>query len=164
MAAVLQRIFDFFFLVIWPASMLGIFSFWIVSRKRLNAIEASDIRKILKFFSYLSVVSVQLLFLTFIPLTIDRSFSVWLLSRSANPESQSRSIAEYESDINDFFLKDRAELTRRLEEQVKLGNLKRVEKTQGFKLTKRGEHQVAINLLTARIFGLSNKYTDGVDQ
>jgi hypothetical protein len=160
-AAVLQRIFGFFFVVIWLATIVTALFFMILSKGVLSKIVEVEVRKVVRMSILIAVMAVQMFFLATIPLTIDRSFSVWLLARSDLSETKYVSLAKLENDTQIFFLANGSELKKRMNEQVSLGNLVWNSNNSGVSLSKRGQVQVLINRWVANFFGLSPKYATG---
>ncbi len=97
-------------------------------------------------------------FLSTIPLTIDRSYSVWLLKTVAQAEDRGNKLTE--SDLIeksvDFFSEENGQLKRRILEQQKIGNIKAGSKIQ---LTNKGKLITEINGIVGKIFRLDPKYS-----
>jgi len=103
-----------------------------------------------------STLSVSI-FLILIPLQVDRSFSVWMLN-TINQEKQQKINVELLKDAAaDFFDPNSGEIRRRIDEQVKIGNLK-ITKNEEVKLSNRGSLFVRFHKDMARIFNLNKKY------
>ena len=99
-------------------------------------------------------------FLSTVPLTIDRSYSVWLLKHaselSANGEPFTK--ASLTNDSVDFFAPANGQLDRRINEQLRLGNLLEVERDK-LQLSKKGSLIAKINSFVGRVFDLQPKYS-----
>jgi len=95
--------------------------------------------------------------LVFGPLNVDRSFSVWMLKRVA--DAPGRSQLEVKQELAEFFSPDSGEVSRRIDEQVLLGNL-RIE-GDNVTLTSSGRRVVWANEALSRIFGLNPRYAQG---
>ena len=99
-------------------------------------------------------------FLSTVPLTIDRSYSVWLLKHaselSANGEPFTK--ASLTNDSVEFFAPANGQLDRRINEQLRLGNLLEVERDK-LQLSKKGSLIAKINSFVGWIFDLQPKYS-----
>jgi hypothetical protein len=160
-AAILQRIIGFFFVVIWVATLVGAIVFAFLSRRVFQQILDFQVKQVARISSLIAVVALQLFFLATIPLTVDRSYSVWLLARSEISESKDVSLAKLSVDTQAFFFGSGSELKKRMDEQVHLGNLNWNSDYKSVSLTKRGEFQVTINRWVANFFALNPKYSSG---
>jgi hypothetical protein len=96
-------------------------------------------------------------FLTLVPLNIDRSFSVWMLNEISRNE-QISSLKQIEEKAQNFFTPGSGEIRRRVNEQIRLGNIKVTDEKIG--LSKRGESQTKFHRLIRFIFALNEKYTE----
>ena len=97
-------------------------------------------------------------FLSTIPLTIDRSYSVWLLKTVSQAEDKGEKLTETdltEKSVN-FFSEENGQLRRRILEQQKIGNI-----TVGseIKLTNKGKLVTELNGIVGKIFRLDPKYS-----
>jgi hypothetical protein len=114
--------------------------------------------------SYFSSIMISTLFsfsfLTTVPLNIDRSFSVWMLTNIDDAQNRGISVdsEHLNTIISDFFSPGGGEINRRVQEQISLGNLK-VENGE-IVLTSRGENQVKLNRFFAKLFFTNEKYTE----
>ena len=160
-AAAFNRLLDFFLLSMFLATATGLCIFLVLSRNLFRALEHSDFRNSLMLSGIAATVSLQLFFLSFIPLTVDRSFSVWLLARVDNSELNAVSFSTLEKDTQKFFLSGSEEIDRRLSEQKRLGNVHFELGESTLSLTNRGIFQSQINRLLCRFFGLRTKYANG---
>jgi hypothetical protein len=98
--------------------------------------------------------------LTTIPLTIDRSYSVWLLKHVAESNAFGKKIDEV-SLINDsvqFFSPSNGQLIRRIDEQKRIGNF-RIGDGGRIEITKKGKLIAIFDNLIRIIFGLEPKYS-----
>ena len=99
-------------------------------------------------------------FLSTIPLTIDRSYSVWLLKNVADAESSNKDLS-YMALIEKsetFFSQSNGQLTRRIREQERIGNIK-VASSGTIELSQRGRFVVKLNELIGIVFGLDPRYS-----
>jgi hypothetical protein len=97
-------------------------------------------------------------FLSTIPLTIDRSYSVWLLKTVSQAEDRGDKLTEtdlIEKSV-DFFSEENGQLKRRILEQQKIGNIKAGSEIQ---LTNKGKLITEINGIVGKIFRLDPKYS-----
>lgn len=99
-------------------------------------------------------------FLSTIPLTLDRSYSVWVLKNLRNYEVQNQKITEKEiiQDSVKFFSPAEKELNRRLSEQIRIGNIEQNHEGE-IKLTNKGTVIAELNSFIAMIYKLNPKYT-----
>jgi len=113
-------------------------------------------KKVIWFYSSLSLLSIQLFFFVTFPLTIDRSFSVWMLSTVQNEKVVS---LDYLSELTEnSFLNGTEEVARRVSEQVAIGNLLLSGDSKIVTISRRGHIQVLFNKLICNLFGLNQKY------
>jgi hypothetical protein len=156
-AAISQRINDvFFYNVFVGAFFSGVTSFLIFKLKLRNFVFKNTFRP------YAITISVLLSFsfLSTIPLTIDRSYSVWLLKHIAEEKSPEKLI-DRETLVRDsanFFSAGNGQLIRRIDEQVMLGNLE-LEDAGSIKLSSKGLFIARVNHLVGIIFDLEPKYS-----
>jgi len=99
-------------------------------------------------------------FLTTVPLNIDRSFSVWMLTNIDHAQNRGTNVnSEYlNTKVSEFFGPSSGEIDRRIREQISLGNLKVL--NEKIVLTSRGENQVKLNRFFAKVFFTNQKYTE----
>ena len=98
------------------------------------------------------------LFLFAVPLNVDRSISVWLLSRTIN--SRQLSEAELQREAVYFFESSNSEVKRRVNEQVHLKNLE-VNNSSKYQATKQGKLLVKFFRFVAVFFNLHERYANG---
>ena len=100
-------------------------------------------------------------FLGTIPINLDRSFSVWILNsvdEATNIGQKSLNVVALKNSTSQYFSPNSAEVSRRLDEQIGLGNLK-LENNGSVSLTTKGDSLLQISRIIARIFSLNPKYT-----
>ena len=99
-------------------------------------------------------------FLSTVPLTIDRSYSVWLLKLVVETENSGVPVDKGKllADSIEFFNASNGQLTRRIEEQTRIGNLQTNELGQ-VQTTTKGKIIAKINSIIGIIFGLDAKYS-----
>ena len=100
---------------------------------------------------------VQTVLFTHLPVTADRSISVFMLGHFAdNPDR-----AFTESEIEDFFIqryvKDYGAFSKRFHEQEKTGTIARVESEDGWRITENGKRLMRLYEQIARWFQLDEK-------
>ena len=114
------------------------------------------IRSALIFSTLASLTAFSLL--TTVPLNVDRSFSVWMLStQTPGLGSSPAQISDLKSSLSEFFAEDSGEISRRVNEQLALGNI--VLGEDGVNLSSRGEFLVQSLRGISRFYGLNRKYT-----
>lgn len=160
-AAAFNRVLNFFLLSMVLATIFGAVIFIFSSRRLVNGVQDVKVRNSLYMSSIAAVLSTQLFFLSFIPLTVDRSFSVWLLARIGGAELKTETVETLEKDTKEFFLANSVEVNRRLDEQERLGNLDVYGGSRPISLTSRGKFQTLINRVVCDFFGLQKKYANG---
>lgn len=159
LTSLINRLFDFFLLSMLLGSLLSTILFFLYS-SNLLAIFPSSVKNQLRGFAALSLISTQLFFFSLVPLTIDRSFSVWLLTQIETEPKGYVTLPELTNKSQMFFIGDGEEIQRRYNEQLKIGTLKLVE-NEKIVLTSYGIIQVKLNRLIGKVFALNPKYSNG---
>jgi hypothetical protein len=163
-SGLLNRSIKFFFTCVFIGSFISalvtfVLFHFIVYKKFRTILEKNSL-------SYIRVLSLAVStlmtfsFLSTVPLNVDRSFSVWSLNQLYNynkPIDRKALLKDGES----FFTVENGEISRRLGEQVKLGNVR--EYKGKLELTRRGEIQAQFHVLIRKFFGLTEKYTSQGD-
>jgi len=98
------------------------------------------------------------LFLFTIPLNVDRSISVWLLARFTNGDQLSQ--IDIQKQAVYFFENTPDEVNRRINEQVKIKNLK-LNSSGNYELTTQGGLTRTFFKIIADVFSLQKKYANG---
>lgn len=93
-------------------------------------------------------------------MTIDRSFSVWLLTQIEAEQKGYVTFPELNNKSQLFFIGDGEEIERRYNEQLKIGTLRLIENDK-IVLTSYGNMQVKLNRFIGKVFALNPKYTNG---
>jgi len=160
LAAVLNRLLPAFLVVSFVSAVLAAALAFFLSRSSIrkdgNVVSVS-VTNGFAALSALLVLFTTLFMLTFGPLNVDRSFSVWMLRNVAEQEQiTTQSLTEQASD---FFDPSSGEIERRVNEQLNLGNISVDDDT--VELTTRGEILVRVNEAMARFFGLNPNYALG---
>lgn len=111
---------------------------------------------------YLTTISVLMsyTFLFTIPLTVDRSYSVWMLKEVAQADAfglgkEKKNLLE-ESSF--FFDESNGQLSRRIDEQVRIGNLK-IANSGEVEITTKGRLWAIFNKYVGIVFGLEPRYS-----
>jgi len=152
-AALINRVFHFFLLTTIVSSIFaGITASLTITKITKNKSIKSNVNISTILVSFLLTYS----FLATVPINIDRSFSVWMLNQMKQNGAPSSQI-EIERTAAQFFSERNGEINRRIQEQIKIGNLN--VKNNQVSLTKRGELQVRFNKIIRIFFDLNKKYT-----
>ena len=156
-AAAFQRFNGLFFYNLFLGSFASaVFCFLILTSLRFKVLLDGLHRVLMIVVSIL----ISFSFLSTIPLTVDRSFSVWLLKTVEVTQKNNRIISSEEllerSVI--FFGPNNGQLDRRLSEQGRLGNL-RLERDGSVQLTEKGRFLAKFHSLIGAIFGLDPAYS-----
>ncbi len=159
-AALLNRVIDFFFLCVFAGAFAsGFLVFALEFRNRKRGLIPESDSFLVKIISVL-VVSLTTVItfatLAILPLNVDRSFSVWALNEMeliGKPQLRDDLILESAK----FFSPNSGEISRRVDEQIKLRN---IEIEDGMlQLSARGKLQVEIHRVLRKIFALEMNYT-----
>lgn len=156
-AAIFQRINGLFFYSVFIGSIATVLIAFVLMKidKGRNSYD-----KTVHFFVPLTSCLLVFSFLATIPLTIDRSYSVWILktARVAEQDSQKLMYDEMITKSVNFFSPKNGQLQRRLLEQSRIGNLE-VKETGEVVLTNKGRVIARINALIGQLFGLDPTYS-----
>jgi len=157
LAALLSRILPLFLYVcIVSAIATGLLAFPVLGRRFLaSAGIQGPGTSLIRILGALFTAAFVLFLLSFGPLNIDRSFSVWMLRRVAISEYP-LTISQTQQLAGAFCGQGSDEIARRIVEQQRLGNL-HVE-NDVVTLTSSGKRVVFLNEWLSRIFGLNPKY------
>lgn len=160
-AACLNRLVGFFFYVTFISAVisgvicfLALYSLEQFSRK--NPSKHLELKVLSNVLSVFLAMTITFSFLSTVPLNIDRSFSVWLLNNLDKTE-KSYEIGELEITAQEFFSTKEGEINRRIQEQLRLGNLEKFD--DRYFLSSKGKKLIKFNRLVALIWGLEKKYT-----
>lgn len=159
-SALLARLLSPFLLVSLVGSVLALVSFYGYRFILLSSVEVDQCNGSLTvaFLSGLLAACLSLLFLTTLPLNIDRSFSVWMLRQVEIQDSSTLPMHEdaLQEGLSEFFAPNSGELNRRLGEQLSLGTIQR--EGDGFHLTPRGKAITKFNTFISWAFDLNPRY------
>jgi hypothetical protein len=163
--AILHQFINMFFLAAIIVSFIDFLLIFFVLAKRSplsGKSTASDLMFVRFLCSLLGASLVFTFFLT-VPINVDRSFSIWMLGRIYNSQSEgaSISITTLQEDSSNFFSSTSPELNRRITEQKNLNNI--VEVGDRVELTTSGRFIVITGRFLQRLFGLNPKYSNGSD-
>ena len=156
-SAIYQRFYDLFFYSVFLGTITTTASAYIFLRVFTQKVKDLNIQKFL-LTSTASLLTFS--FLSTIPLTLDRSYSVWILKSLRNYEIQDQRVTEEKIIENSvvFFSPAQKELDRRLYEQLKIGNIAKT-KNGEIILTNKGRLIAEVNSLIGAIYELNPKYT-----
>jgi hypothetical protein len=159
-AALLNRLVDFFFLCVFAGAfascVLVLVLEFRIRKKDFNSESESFLVKIISVLVVSLTTVITFATLAILPLNVDRSFSVWTLNEMeliGKPQPRDELILE----STKFFSPNSGEISRRVDEQIKLGN---IEVEDGMlQLSARGKLQVEIHRVLRQIFALELNYT-----
>ena len=157
LAALLSRVLPLFLYVcIVSAVVTGLLAWLLLGRRFLGSTGINGAgTSLIRTLGALLTATFVLFLLSFGPLNIDRSFSVWMLRRVAQAEHP-LTVTQTQQMAGAFFGQGSDEIERRILEQERLGNL-HVE-NDVVTLTTSGKRVVFLNEWLSRIFGLNPKY------
>jgi len=135
-------------LAIGTAILVGLFALWPARRTRDSSLPIAAAALSLSF---------NICFLVLLPVTVDRSVSVYLLSTI---ERRQMTPAELQAAFIDGYVVDMGAIDRRIDEQRKSGNVT-VSADGKVRLTKQGERFMAFSRLVARLFGTDPRFVSG---
>ena len=104
--------------------------------------------------------SFNICFLVLLPVTVDRSVSVYLLSTIEQRQDSGVTSAELQKSFVDGYVVRMGAIDRRIDEQRKSGNVT-VDAGGKVRLTKQGEHFMSFSRLIARLFGTDPRFVSG---
>lgn len=114
----------------------------------------------------ISMLSASLLFsfLITVPVNVDRSFSIWMLSyiEKVSLEDKNLEIPTLKSNVSDFFSPQSTEIDRRIKEQSNIRSIT-VDEDGFVRITLFGRVIVETSRIMQKFFGLNSKYTTGLD-
>jgi hypothetical protein len=101
--------------------------------------------------------SISVVFLVVLPVTVDRSVSVFLLSYLSDlPESRADE-KTLTAALHEVYIDEYEAAHRRMKEQIEVGNIRELENGR-FELTSRGEKFVALSRAISDFFALDPRY------
>jgi len=113
----------------------------------------------------ISMLSASLLFsfLMTVPVNVDRSFSIWMLSyiEQVNKEDKNLEILTLKSNASNFFSPQSTEIDRRIKEQSNIRSIT-VDKDGFVRITFFGSVIIETSRIMQKFFGLNSKYTTGL--
>ena len=104
--------------------------------------------------------SFNICFLVLLPVTVDRSVSVYLLSTIEQHQKAGIKPAALQTAFIDGYVVKMGAVDRRIDEQRKSGNI-RVSADGKVRLTKQGERFMTFSRLVARMFGTDPRFVSG---
>ena len=104
--------------------------------------------------------SFNICFLVLLPVTVDRSVSVYLLSTIEQREDSGVTSAQLQKSFVDGYVVRMGAIDRRIDEQRKSGNVT-VDAGGKVHLTRQGERFMSFSRLIARLFGTDPRFVSG---
>lgn len=104
--------------------------------------------------------SFNICFLVLLPVTVDRSVSVYLLSTIERGQDSGMTSAKLQRAFIDGYVVRMGAIDRRLDEQRKSGNIA-VSPDGKVRLTRQGERFMGLSRLVARLFGTDPRFVSG---
>ena len=104
--------------------------------------------------------SFNICFLVLLPVTVDRSVSVYLLSTIEQREDSGVTSAQLQKSFVDGYVVRMGAIDRRIDEQRKSGNVS-VDAGGMVHLTKQGEHFMSLSRMVSRLFGTDPRFVSG---
>lgn len=114
-----------------------------------------DITLNLIFSSSLLVGMAMFLFVTIAPLTIDRSYTIFMLSDMAENSGQLFTAQEIEDRFSDIYIYQYDSMEKRIDEQLSIGNIEEVESC--YRISQKGENLVDLFRLVERFYPVEDK-------
>lgn len=105
--------------------------------------------------SLVLIFSLNLVFFTHIPITADRSISVFMLGYMNNNSDKTISNQDMTNFFTNKYLYEYGAMNKRFNEQIVSGNI--VQDDNGFKITKQGRQVMKIYAFVAKLFNIDNK-------
>lgn len=156
-AGIGQRLVDLFFYNVFVGTFVSVISSILIMRVFGSRLGLEKYAR-----HYLLTISALLCFsfLSTIPLTIDRSYSVWLLKQVTESQSIGSRVwkAQLIEESTLFFSSQNGQLDRRIAEQVRIGNFK-ISNSEEVVITAKGKLIARINSVIGVIFGLDSNYS-----
>jgi len=104
--------------------------------------------------------SFNICFLVLLPVTVDRSVSVYLLSTIEQRQDAGMTPDELQRAFVDGYVVKMGAIDRRIDEQRTSGNIT-VDASGKVRLTRQGEHFMAFSRIVARLFGTDPRFVSG---
>lgn len=104
--------------------------------------------------------SFNICFLVLLPVTVDRSVTVYLLSTIEQRQQSGLSSSQLQRAFVDDYVVKMGAIDRRIDEQRRSGNLS-VDANGKVHLTKQGERFMALSRMVARLFGTDPRFVSG---
>lgn len=138
-------------LAIAAALLTGLIALWPARRTGERLLPISALAVSLSF---------NICFLVLFPVTVDRSVTVYLLSRVERQQQSGVDAAELRQAFVDDYVVKMGAVERRLDEQQRSGNVT-VAPDGKVRLTSQGERFMAFSRLVERLFGTDPRYVSG---
>lgn len=101
------------------------------------------------------IFSLNLVFFTHLPVTADRSISVFILGYMNNNANKTFTNKEMAGFFTSKYLYEYGAMNKRFNEQIVSGNI--VQDDSGFKITKQGRRVIKMYAFVAKLFNINNK-------
>lgn len=138
-------------LAIIAAVAVGLVALWPARRKSDSSLPIAAAALSLSF---------NICFLVLLPVTVDRSVSVYLLSTIEQRQDAGMTPDELQRAFIDGYVVKMGAIDRRIAEQRTSGNIT-VDASGKVRLTSQGEHFMAFSRLVARLFGTDPRFVSG---
>lgn len=138
-------------LAIIAAVVVGLVALWPARRKSDSSLPIAAAALSLSF---------NICFLVLLPVTVDRSVSVYLLSTIEQRQDAGMTPDELQRAFIDGYVVKMGAIDRRIAEQRTSGNIT-VDASGKVRLTSQGEHFMAFSRLVARLFGTDPRFVSG---
>jgi hypothetical protein len=119
--------------------------------KSLNFLDHKDV-----FVAIVITFSFNMLFFTHLPVTANRSQSIFILGHLAFNNGQSFTSEELTKNFSDIYVYKYNEVDRRLKEQVQIGNI--IKENNKYSISKKGIALKKLYLGVTRLFNIDDKY------
>ena len=160
LSSIVNSVIDFYFYAVWAGSLFSLFCVFILNAYKVKKLQLRSVTQ-----AYQGAIAFLLTFsfLSSVPLTIDRSLSVWMLSNINNTQIANMKITApiLQENSKAFFFGSDLEIQRRVAEQKRLGNVQ-VDTDGTIELSAKGKFQVLFNKLVGKLFFLNQRYPDGI--
>lgn len=156
-AAACQRVNNLFFYNVF----IGVCASGVISLAQFRFINKSlSVEKPFRLYVLLLSMLLCFSFLSTIPLTIDRSYSVWLIKNVAEANSSHKILSRQDllAESITFFSPTGGQLDRRISEQIRIGNFTSASSSQ-IKITRKGWILAHFHHIIGILFDLDPKYS-----
>lgn len=138
-------------LLLFITSLLLLITLIILKKFIIRDMDIKDIIIIFLLFS-----SLHLFVFCMVPVTIERAYSVLMLSEMSNAEKQTLTLQETENIFMENYVKNNNALQKRFDEQVVTGSVKEIS-TDTYQLTNKGNFIVSLFHFFDKIYNVNSK-------